>query len=367
MPAETPPVWKQEEQLLEALRQVAPPDAWLLVVGSQPGSAGKPACAGVYLTHSAAGEWAASALPALPAALQKRFVALLAAMRAENGGVAWDACRVTLPLNLLEAYQYDVRQQLEYGCRTAREGSVDAAAGAAYELPAPAALLAQVRGQADERVRQQRLNPDAMRQILLKTLLPALPDRPIYFFILRQEPAADGTTASLRGFYVGYDGSEWQVQPVPALAALPPAVATDFADLRRAVALYTGYPWDSVELVVRHVPDDNDEYALDAEWYYNQPRPLRGLLDDAHLPPAEFITRMATALAEPPDVEGDAAAEYEAPAPARAADTKPAPAAATTWVCTWCKQIYTSAKQPTSFQPDKCPRNPGKAHAWHKK
>ena len=367
MATETLPVYKQEEQLLEALRQVAPPDAWLLVVGSQPGPAGQPAYAGVCLTRSAAGEWAASSLPALPAALQKRFVALLAAQREENPGAAWDACRVTLPLNLLEAYRYDVQQKIEYGCRTAREGNVDPADYAvAYEMPAPAALLAQVQGQADERLRQQRLQPDTMRQILLKTLLPALPDWPIYFFILRQEPADDGTTASLRGFYVGYDGSEWQVQPMPEQVALPPAVATDFADLRRAVALYTGYPWDSVELVVRHVPDDNDEYALDAEWYYNQPRPLRGLLADAHLPPAEFITRMATALAGPPDVEGDAPAEYEAPAPARAADTKPAPAAATTWVCTWCQQTYTGTQQPTSFQPGKCPRNPGKAHAWHK-
>jgi len=367
MPAETPPVWKQEEDLLEALRQVAPPDAWLLVVGSQPGPAGTPAYAGVYLTHSAAGEWAASALPELPAALQKRFVALLAAMRAENGGVAWDACRVTLPLNLLESYRYDVRQQLEYGCRTAREGSMDAAAGAAYEMPAPAALLAQVQGKADEQVRQQRLNPDTMRQLLLQTLLPALPDWPVYCLILRQEPAADGATASLRGFYLGYDNDEWQVLPVPERVALPPAVAPDFADLRRAVALYTGYSWDSVELVVRHVPDDNGEYALDAEWYYNQPRPLRGLLADTHLPPAEFIARMATALTAPPDVEGDAAAEYEAPAPAHADKAPPAAAKSTTWVCTWCQQTCTSTKQPTSFQPGKCPRNPGKAHAWHKK
>jgi len=37
------------------------------------------------------------------------------------------------------------------------------------------------------------------------------------------------------------------------------------------------------------------------------------------------------------------------------------------WVCTWYRQTYTSPKQPTSFEPDKCPRNAGKAHAWHKK
>ena len=85
MPAETPPVWKQEEDLLEALRQVAPPDAWLLLVSSQPGPAGTPAYAGVYLMRSEVGEWAADRLPALPAALRKRFAALLAAMRDENG------------------------------------------------------------------------------------------------------------------------------------------------------------------------------------------------------------------------------------------------------------------------------------------
>lgn len=34
-----------------------------------------------------------------------------------------------------------------------------------------------------------------------------------------------------------------------------------------------------------------------------------------------------------------------------------------TYVCIWCKQEYTPAKQPTSFEPSKCPRNPGRAHA----
>lgn len=38
-----------------------------------------------------------------------------------------------------------------------------------------------------------------------------------------------------------------------------------------------------------------------------------------------------------------------------------------TYVCTWCKQEYTSPKQPTSFEPNKCPRNLAHAHAWHKK
>ena len=37
------------------------------------------------------------------------------------------------------------------------------------------------------------------------------------------------------------------------------------------------------------------------------------------------------------------------------------------WVCTWCRHTYTSPVKPTSFEPDKCPRNAGKAHAWHKK
>ena len=46
---------------------------------------------------------------------------------------------------------------------------------------------------------------------------------------------------------------------------------------------------------------------------------------------------------------------------------RPAAPALTVWVCTWCRHTYTSPKQPTSFEPDKCPRNPGKAHAWHKK
>ena len=47
----------------------------------------------------------------------------------------------------------------------------------------------------------------------------------------------------------------------------------------------------------------------------------------------------------------------------------PAPAARplTVWVCTWCHETYTGPKQPTSFQPNKCRRNPGKAHAWHRK
>ncbi len=47
--------------------------------------------------------------------------------------------------------------------------------------------------------------------------------------------------------------------------------------------------------------------------------------------------------------------------------TEAAPEAkATTWVCTWCHEEYTGTSQPTSFQPGKCERNPGKAHAWHK-
>ena len=44
-----------------------------------------------------------------------------------------------------------------------------------------------------------------------------------------------------------------------------------------------------------------------------------------------------------------------------------AEAATSTWVCTWCHEEYTGSRQPTSFQPGKCERNPGKAHAWHKK
>ena len=51
----------------------------------------------------------------------------------------------------------------------------------------------------------------------------------------------------------------------------------------------------------------------------------------------------------------------EVPPPPAAAE-----ASATTWVCTWCHEEYTSERQPTSFQPDKCERNPGHAHAWHK-
>jgi len=44
-----------------------------------------------------------------------------------------------------------------------------------------------------------------------------------------------------------------------------------------------------------------------------------------------------------------------------------AEAATSTWVCTWCHEEYTGERQPTSFQPGKCERNPGHAHAWHKK
>ena len=72
---------------------------------------------------------------------------------------------------------------------------------------------------------------------------------------------------------------------------------------------------------------------------------------------------------EQPAAEGETAQQDNEPDNSRAG-VSPQPAAAeapaTTWVCTWCHEKYTSARQPTSFQPDKCERNPGKAHAWHK-
>jgi len=102
------------------------------------------------------------------------------------------------------------------------------------------------------------------------------------------------------------------------------------------------------------------------DYFFDESPPLRGLLKEAPAgeSPAEFAARVQAALSAPPDGEDD----YEQPA-ARPTAAAPAPAAApkpTTWVCTWCKQTYTGTRQPTSFQPDKCPRNPGKAHAWHK-
>jgi len=364
MPAETPPVWKQEEDLLEALRKTAPPAAWLLVVNCQPGPAGTPAYASAYLTRSEAGEWAAGSLPELPAALRKRFVALLAAMRDENPGAAWDACRVTLPFDLLEAYRYDFQQKVTYGCRTAREGNVDPADyAAAYELPAPDALLAQVQARSAELDRQRRLNPALMEQALLQELLPALPPD-CQQVLVRYEAELADPAASLRGIYLTTGGDEARAQPLPAL---PAAVATAFADFRRASVFQSGNDWTSVEALVRTVLDEYGDDQLAVDYFFDESPPLRGLLKEAPAgeSPAEFAARVQAALSAPPDVEDD----YEQPA-ARPTGAAPAPAAApkpTTWVCTWCKQTYTSAKQPTSFQPDKCPRNPGKAHAWHKK
>ena len=77
------------------------------------------------------------------------------------------------------------------------------------------ALPAQVQAAQTELTRARRLNPDIMRQTVLETLLPALPD--MYFLLVRQQPAGD----------------EWQAHPVPALAALPP---TEFM-VRLATAL----------------------------------------------------------------------------------------------------------------------------------
>ena len=81
-----------------------------------------------------------------------------------------------------------------------------------------------------------------------------------------------------------------------------------------------------------------------------------------------------TAPAEPAAEPASLPATDESAAPASGAGSSaseaaapPASAAPTTWVCTWCKEEFTGDKQPTSFQPGKCERNPGKAHAWHKK
>jgi len=85
-----------------------------------------------------------------------------------------------------------------------------------------------------------------------------------------------------------------------------------------------------------------------------------GAFDSVAVPPrAARAARAARAVRAIP-------AAAAAP-PAAQPDNQGHPAALTVWVCTWCRHTYTSPKQPTSFEPDKCPRNPGKAHAWHKK
>ncbi len=369
MPTEALPVYRQEEQLLEALPKLAPPDAWLLVVNSRPGPAGTPLYAGTYLTRSAEGEWAAGSLPDLPAALRKRFVALLAAVREEDGGAAWDACLVTLPLNPLEAYRYDVQQKVVYGCRTAREGSVDPADHAtAYELPTPDALLAQMRAKDAELDRRRRLSPEQMEQAMLLVLLPALP-ADTNQVLLRYEVAAATTepAASLQGLYLSA-GEEARAQPLPAL---PNALLTAFADFRVASIHQSGEEWASVELLARLVPDEYGDDKLERTYAFDRPEPLRGLLTGAAAgeSPAAFATRVREAFdaAANEDNAANNAADYrETPAAARSTPTAAPAAKPTTWVCTWCKQTYVSTRQPTSFQPGKCLRNPGKAHAWHK-
>ncbi len=75
-------------------------------------------------------------------------------------------------------------------------------------------------------------------------------------------------------------------------------------------------------------------------------------------------TSSATAAEEQPAENADAntdAGSSDVPSATSAAPAEQ------TWVCTWCHEEYTGSRQPTSFQPGKCERNPGKAHAWHKK
>ena len=98
--------------------------------------------------------------------------------------------------------------------------------------------------------------------------------------------------------------------------------------------------------------------------------PGRELRADAHTQEVRVGTFDSVATA-PRGGAGRAAPPTTAALPLARPDNQghltPAAPALTVWVCTWCRHTYTSPKQPTSFEPDKCPRNPGKAHAWHKK
>ena len=128
------------------------------------------------------------------------------------------------------------------------------------------------------------------------------------------------------------------------------------ADGRIRVRLLTG------KVVVRAAADGS--FAMQAQYL----TPGRELRADART--QEVSIRAFDSVAVAPRAVRPAPAAIAAPLPIRPDNQgRAAPAAPplVVWVCTWCHHTYTSPKKPTSFEPDKCERNPGKAHAWHKK
>ena len=217
---------------------------------------------------------------------------------------------------------------------------------------------------------KKHLPPAALEEQIVEALRPALPAPPNYwqFVGLSCELGDDPTHPLVDILSVCLyqtEAGEWRANALPAL---PPAVAARLVDLRASLAQFGLRPWRSTEL---HLQGDG---SYQFTYSYEEPLRLRGLTAEgdatSRFEPAALLARFLAAQNAPADYADDEADDEPDYAPANQRDypaaAPPAPAAPTVWVCTWCHEQYASARQPTSFQPGKCPRNPGKAHAWHR-
>ena len=205
----------------------------------------------------------------------------------------------------------------------------------------------------------------ALQEQLIDELRPLRP-ADWQYCLLNCELSADPAhpQASYAHVYLAENAAgEWATGNLPAL---PPDLTAQLIDLREALFEGLGTRWSSVELQLT-----NDYSGGQLRYGYGPPPRLSGRDDDEAVGRFDAPTFLARCLAARADRAADAneeQADYAAEAPASnaAPAARPAAPVAVVWVCTWCHGTYCSARQPTSFQPGKCPRNPGKAHAWHR-
>lgn len=210
------------------------------------------------------------------------------------------------------------------------------------------------------------LSIDALEEQIIDALRPQLPAG--WQLLLLSCELSDGPTnpeASCASVYLTDDeAGVWAAGNLPALS---PGLKKQFIGLREALFRVLGTRWSNVEL---EFANDDNGYLFSYD--YAPPARLSGRTDweaAGRFEAPAFLARCLAAradLAEAPDDDG--ADDYAAEAPPRnpAPAARPAAPAEVAWVCTWCHDTYRSARQPTAFQPGKCPRNPGKSHAWHR-
>ena len=199
-----------------------------------------------------------------------------------------------------------------------------------------------------------------LEEQLVDALRPTLPAN-WQFYCLNCELSGDPTHPQVSFANVcltlGDDG-EWGAQNLAA----PPSLLAQFVALREAAFQLLRTRWSSAEL--RLEGDGSFQITYDNA----PPRRLNGISDEqatGRFEAAAFLARFLVAQREPAPTNDGGYDSYDEP-PVANRPAAPVPAALPTWACTWCHAEYTSAQQPTSFQPGKCPRNPGKAHAWHR-